>query len=129
MTVLNDEVTKFLDVQNHPLRDEIEKLRSIILNATSGLTENIKWNGPNYCFKEMDRITMRIQPPKQIQLILHRGAKRMEQPKARIIGSDSKLLSWKENDRAVITFKDLTAIENAKVDLIAIISEWIEKTA
>ncbi|MCB0473145.1 MAG: DUF1801 domain-containing protein [Flavobacteriaceae bacterium] len=129
MNVLNKEVTQFLDTQNHPLRDEIEHLRAIILKATDGLTENIKWNGPNYCFNEMDRITMRIQPPKQIQLIFHRGSKKMEQPKARIIASDSKLLSWKENDRAVITFKDLTAIENAKADLKAIINEWIEKTA
>ncbi|MCB0474245.1 MAG: DUF1801 domain-containing protein [Flavobacteriaceae bacterium] len=129
MDYVNKEVSKFLDEQNLPLRDEIENLRSIVLNATGGLTENIKWNGPNYCFNEMDRITMRIQPPKQIQLIFHRGAKKMEQPKARIIASDSKLLSWKENDRAVITFKDLTAIENAKADLKAIINEWIEKTA
>jgi hypothetical protein len=60
----NKEVTSFLDVQNHPLRKEIEALRKIILDANKSLTENVKWNGPNYCIKLEDRITMKIQPPK-----------------------------------------------------------------
>lgn len=128
MSTLNIEVTEFLNEVNHPLRKEIELLREIIINATSGLSENIKWNGPNYCFNEQDRITMRIQPPKQVQLIFHRGAKKQEQPKNRIIQSKSKLLLWKENDRAIVTFKNITEIENGKNDLISIVNEWILKT-
>ncbi|MAB49886.1 MAG: hypothetical protein CMC05_14785 [Flavobacteriaceae bacterium] len=125
MNKLNKEVSKFLDGLNHPLRDEIENLRHIITNATNGLTENIKWNGPNYCYNDNDRITMKIQPPKQIQLIFHRGAKKQEQPEDRIIQSKSKLLLWKENDRAIITFKNRFEIEKAKADLSSIVNEWI----
>lgn len=125
MNKLNVEVSKFLDGLNHPLRDEIENLRHIITNATNGLTENIKWNGPNYCYNDNDRITMKIQPPKQIQLIFHRGAKKQEQPEDRIIQSKSKLLLWKENDRAIITFKNISEIEKAKADLSSIVNEWI----
>lgn len=58
---LNNEVTAFLDALNHPFRNEIQQLRNIILAANDGLTENIKWNGPNYCFNQADRITMRIR--------------------------------------------------------------------
>lgn len=76
MSNLNIEVTKFLDDLHHPLRPEIEQLRLIILGADRNIQENIKWNGPNYCFDNEDRITMRVQPPKQIQLIFHRGAKK-----------------------------------------------------
>ncbi|WP_431110962.1 DUF1801 domain-containing protein [Winogradskyella poriferorum] len=125
MNKLNKEVSEFLDGLNHPLRDEIENLRHIITNATNGLTENIKWNGPNYCYNDNDRITMKIQPPKQIQLIFHRGAKKQEQPEDRIIQSKSKLLLWKENDRAIITFKNRFEIEKAKADLSSIVNEWI----
>ena len=128
MSHLNEEVTNFLDEQNHPLRDEIEQLREIVINAKEGLTENIKWNGPNYCFNEQDRITMRIHPPKQIQLIFHRGAKKQEQPKDRIIQSNSKILLWKENDRAIISFKNMSEIKNGKTDLISIVNEWIINT-
>lgn len=123
------EVTKFLDEQNHPFREEIEHLRNYILSAIPNLKENIKWNGPNYCFDNADRITMKIQPPtKQVQLIFHRGASKMTQPKDRIISNNSKMLVWKENDRAMVTFKSLQEIENGQSELTDIVTEWIKAT-
>lgn len=123
---LNSEVTEFLDALTHPFRKEIEQLRLFILSADKQLTENIKWNGPNYCIGDADRITMRIQPPaKKVQLIFHRGAKKQEQPADKLIANKSKLLTWKENDRAIITFKNLQEIEQAKEELTAIITEWL----
>jgi len=128
MSTTNPEVTTFLDNLNHPFRQEIERLRAIILNSTANLTENIKWNGPNYFTSEGDRITMRIQPPKQVQLIFHRGAQKLEQPEDRIIQTDSKLLAWKENDRAVATFKNMDDILMGEPDLMAIVKDWIVAT-
>lgn len=126
---LNIEVTAFLDALNHPFRNEIEQLRSCILTANANLNENIKWNGPNYCYENADRITMNIQPPnKRVLLIFHRGTKKQEQPKEKLIANKSKLLVWKENDRAIITFKSLEGIENAKAELIGIVAEWIHAT-
>lgn len=128
MSKLNSEVSDFLDELNHPFRTEIEKLRHIILDAADGLTENIKWNGPNYCFGEVDRITMRIQPPKQVQLIFHRGAKKLEQPVERLIQSGSSMLIWKENDRAIASFKTMPDIENGEAELKVVVKDWIEAT-
>lgn len=125
----NKEVTKFLDELNHPFRKEIEKLRDYILSANISLTENIKWNGPNYCLDNADRITMRIQPPtKQVQLIFHRGVSKQTQPKDKLISNISKMLVWKENDRAIVTFKSLQDIEKGKSELTEIITEWISAT-
>ena len=124
---LNSEVTALLDELKHPFRKEIEQLRNCILSADKNLTENIKWNGPNYCFDSEDRITMRVQPPtKQVQLIFHRGAKKQEQPKDKLIANKSKMLVWKENDRAIVTFKSLQDIENGKAELTTIVNEWIK---
>jgi hypothetical protein len=126
---LNSEVTNFLDELNHPFRKEIEHLRLCILTANNELTENIKWNGPNYCFNNEDRITMRVQPPtKQAQLIFHRGAKKQIQPKGKLISNKSKMIVWKENDRAIVTFKSMQDIENGKVELTSIVTEWINAT-
>ena len=125
---LNPEVTKFLDELNHPFRKEIEKMRNIVLNVDSGLTENIKWNGPNYSFNNEDRITMRIQPPKQIQLIFHRGAKVKKQPEDKLIQDPTSLLTWKENDRAIATFRNLNDIEKSEPGLKEIIKDWISAT-
>lgn len=125
----NSEVTAFLDELKHPFRKEIDVLRSILLSHKN-LTENVKWNGPNYCIQNEDRITMRIQPlTTKVQLIFHRGAKKQEQPKDKLIANTGKLLTWKENDRAVITFKNMQEIETAKAELIEIVNEWIKAAA
>lgn len=121
----NIEVTIFLDKQNHPFRSEIETLRLIILGANKQITENIKWNAPNYCFAGEDKITMRIQPSKQVQLIFHRGAKAKEPPKDKLLKEDFGILAWKANDRAIATFKNMQEIENYKAALTKIVTEWI----
>lgn len=123
------EVTEFLDQLDHPLREEIEELRSIILSSNKNLAENIKWNAPNYSFEHDDRITMKIKPVStQLQLIFHRGAKKQEQSKDKLIANNSKMLVWKENDRAIITFKNSQDIETGKAELEKIINQWIKAT-
>lgn len=122
---LSAEVTGFLDGSAHPLRQEIELLRSIILSAESGLIESIKWNGPNYSFAGEDRITMRIHPPKQLQLILHRGAKVKVQPEHKLIQDDFNLLVWKENDRAVASFQNREELDKSADSLKFLIKAWI----
>lgn len=127
---INSDVTDFLDELNHPFRKEIEQLRNCILSSNTALRENIKWNGPNYCVDNEDRITMRIQPlTKQAQLIFHRGAKKQLQPKEKLIANKSKMLVWKENDRAIVTFKSSQDIENGKAELSEIVTEWIQATS
>jgi hypothetical protein len=124
--MLNPEVTALLGKPKHPLIAEINLLRAEILAVDARLTESIKWNGPNYCVDGEDRITMRVQPPKQVQLIFHRGAKVLAQPVARLISNDSKLLDWKANDRAVITFKNMQDIVSAKAALQNIVRAWLK---
>jgi hypothetical protein len=125
-TILNKSVSDFLDELNHPFRNEIEQLRNCILTANSDLTENIKWNGPNYCVDGKDRITLRINPPKPVQIIFHCGAKVQEQPKEKLIKENYDILTWRGNDRAIATFKNMQDIENAREDLTKIINEWIQ---
>lgn len=121
----NTEVTKFLDELDHPLRTEIEMLRAIILNSYPNLEENIKWNGPNYYLNEEDRITMKIHPPKVIQIIFHRGAKTKAQPKTQLIVDHAGLLEWKANDRAVAPFKNAKEISDQKSALSKVIKDWL----
>ena len=123
--MLNHEVNRFLDGLQHPLRKEIDALRQLILSVSPDLIENIKWNGPNYAFDGNDRITMKLQPPKQVQLIFHRGAKVREVPENKLINDTSGLLSWKTNDRAIVTFKNMEDIISGKLALVNIVREWL----
>lgn len=127
--IKNSEVTQFLDGLKHPLRAEIEQLRHCILQADKRLTENTKWNGPNYCIDGEDRITMRVQPPGQVQLIFHRGAKVKQQPAERLVKDDSGLLAWKENDRAVASFRSMADIDRAEAALTKVVQDWIRATS
>lgn len=122
----NPEVTLFLDASIHPLRDAIELLRSIILETDEGVGENIKWNGPNYTFAGEDRITMKIQPPKQIQLIFHRGAKKKAQPKERLIQDPFGLLDWRENDRAIVGFRNSEEMSLNQEKLRILVDSWLK---
>jgi hypothetical protein len=125
---MNPEVSQFLSNLNHPLKNEIDQLRQIILSAEKSVEENIKWNGPNYTFLGEDRITMRVQPisQKQIQLIFHRGAKKQDQPKDNLIQDSSGILVWKEKDRAIATFKSIEEMENKRIALESIIQLWLK---
>ncbi|HEX2533157.1 MAG TPA: DUF1801 domain-containing protein [Chitinophagaceae bacterium] len=125
----SSEVTRFLDALNHPLRAEIEQLRQVILNAVPGLSESIKWNGPNYAHEGEDRITMSIQPPRQIRLVFHRGAKKTDPPADRLIPDPSGLLDWKAGDRAVASFKNRKDIEDHEQVLAHLVRDWIQATA
>ena len=122
---LNDAVTKLVNDLKHPLQKEIHQLRKDILEAHAGLTENIKWNSPNYVFIEADRITMRIQPPGKIGLVLHCGAKVRDQPQSKLIDDTSGLLEWKTNERAVINYTTMQDIIKHKTALTGIIKKWL----
>ena len=95
------------------------------MEANKGLTENIKWNAPNFCFKGEDRVTMRIHPPTQIQLIFHKGAKVQKLPSKNLITDDKGLLIWKTTDRAIATFKNQNDIKAKSKNLKNIINEWV----
>jgi hypothetical protein len=124
----SEEVTHFMAELEHPFKKEIEQLRKIILEANKDLTETIKWNAPSFCFEGEDRITMRIHPPKQVQLIFHRGAKVQELPKERLITDNSGLLVWKTNDRAVATFANMEDILSKTTVLTKIVGDWLDAT-
>lgn len=126
---MNPEVSHFLSEQNHPLIDLINQLRGVILNTGCGLEENIKWNGPNFHLANEDRITMKIFPPKQIQLIFHRGAKKQTQPDQKLISEHSALLQWKENDRAILSLKTVEDLSKHQSEIQQIVKDWIKATS
>jgi Domain of unknown function (DU1801) len=122
---LATEVTSFLAQRQHPLLAEIELLRILILSANSMLVENIKWNAPNYCLHAQDRITMHINSPQKLQLILHCGAKVKVQSAQKLLQEDFGLLVWRGNDRAIATFNNAQQITDCTSQLTTIINQWL----
>ncbi len=126
---MDPNVTALLDNLNHPMHTQINELRTLILSSRSGITEGIKWNGPNYKVNESDRMTIKVNPPKKVHLILHTGARSKTAFKDGMEHLYDDLLTWKDEDRAVIEFTDAADFNQKKAFLPAIIAKWLELTS
>jgi hypothetical protein len=117
--------TTLLDSHDHPLRKEIDLLRSLILGVDRSIEEGVKWNTAS--FKSEDWFAT-LNGPKHVKepmLILHAGAKARGIVLKERITDPEGLIRWLGNDRAQITFKDAPDIKAKAKALQAIVSAWI----
>ena len=121
-----DSVEVFLEKLDHPYKKEIITLRKIILGAGGNLAEHIKWNAPSFVFKGDDRITMKLFPPRNVQVVFHRGVSVKKQPPARLIDNAPGFIKWAANDRAVATFDHIDQINKDKSQLETFVKEWLK---
>jgi hypothetical protein len=112
---------------DHTRKAEVLALRELIREAVPGLTENIKWNAPNYGRGDADRITMRLHPGNRVQLILHRGAKAGADDMFRFQDPD-KLISWAAPDRGVITITDASDLVAKSAAISEVLRRWMAMT-
>lgn len=124
----SETVNQFLSKIEHPMKDEIEKVRSIILGSNQQITEHIKWNAPSFCYQGEDRMTFNLHARGRVQLIFHRGAKSKD---SRSIKLDDKtgLIEWIAGDRAKVEFTSMEDVEAKKSELASIVNQWIERSA
>jgi len=120
-------VEEFLRDLKHSRKPEIETLRRIILSASPSLTEHVKWNAPSYCVDGDDRLTLRLQPRDQLQVILHRGAKPKDASNFNF-ADDTGLVKWLAKDRGVVTFDSSDDLREKKPALTRLIQRWVEAT-
>lgn len=122
-----EEVDQYLHTLEHPLKAEIEQVRSIILGANEGITEHIKWNAPSFCYQGEDRVTFNLRPQNRIQLIFHRGAK-VRKDSDFVFEDPSGMLKWASTDRAILVLKDMEEVETHKSALVKLVSQWMKST-
>ena len=117
-------VEQFLDALDHPQADGIALLRRLILGVDARISEDIKWNAPS--FKVDDHFaTFRLHPPKNIQLVLHTGAKVKADAKAFHVDDPGGLLKWPAPDRAVLTLASTADLERHQDAVVRIVSQWV----
>ena len=126
----SEQVADFLLKLKHPLKPALETLREIILSSHKGLTEQIKWNAPSFCFQDDDRITFNIHKNDCILIIFHRGAKVKEtKGKESLFKDATGLLEWLSGDRAVAKFYSLDEVTIKKAKLVKLVKQWIKETS
>lgn len=118
-------VDEFMRDLDHPLKTEIQAVRSIILGASPDITEGIKWNAPSFARGEYFA-TFHLRARDGVQLILHLGAKvRDVGPEGLAVNDPTGLLQWLAKDRATVKFADMAAIREQQAAFEAVIREWI----
>ncbi len=116
-------VDKFLAALTHPRMADINVVRQPILAAHEELTEQVKWNAPSFCIDGDDRITMRLQPKAQVQVILHCGA-RAKTREGFSFDDPDRLARWIKPDRGVVDFRDQEDIATKQNAFACLVRRW-----
>ncbi len=109
-----EKVQEFLEALEHPLKDAVLLLRSII-KSNKKLSERIKWNTPSY-YSSDDLFTFNLHNKKFVQLVFHHPE---------IINIKSKLLEGDYKDRRMIYFENSNAIIENKKEIESIIKKLL----
>lgn len=113
----SEAVNSFLEKLDHPLKAEIETIRSIILNANPKISERIKWNAPSF-FYGKDMAAFHLRPKEYVHLvfIFPNG----------IPQNHNNLLEGDYKDRRMAYFHSMDDILNKREALQQVINDWVE---
>ncbi len=120
--------TALLDAHEHPLRQAIDVLRTIILSVDPSIVEGVKWNTASFRTNDWFATLNGPKHVKEPMVILHAGAKAKGIVLKDRIADPQGLINWLGNDRAQIIFKDLADITSKKQAFQSIIKAWIALT-
>lgn len=111
------QVDDYMEKLEHPFKQEVERLRSIILNANPKLQERVKWNSPSFYFvKDLAAFNLRASGYVQIIFIFYDGN----------MIEDSSFLQGRWKDRREARFYSMDDIEAKQPALEQFINNWIK---
>lgn len=111
-----EKVNAFMANLDNPLKNEMDLVREIILNASDKITEDIKWSAPSFAYKD-NMATFNPRAKKFVNLTFHKGA---------LIQDDTGLLEGDKKEARVARFNDREDILNKKEALEAVVRKWVE---
>ena len=112
-----DMVEAFLQELRHPLKAEVEAVRSIILSVDKDINEEIKWKAPSFNYKGEYLVTFNLRETKRIHLVFHN-------PK--IAQVKSTVLEGNYVDRRMAYFADMQDVKIKKPLLVKTLKELIK---
>lgn len=112
-----DPVEAYMNELSHPLKKEIEAVRTIIRRSSKSISERIKWNAPSYYYKE-DMVTFNPRATGHVHLVFHHPG---------IVKIKSALLHGDYKDRRMAYFKDMKEVKAGKKELERIMNELVKQ--
>ncbi len=112
-----DAVDKFMLGLSHPLKAEVEAVRSIIKGVDKNIHEEIKWKAPSFNYNGEYLVTFNLRDAKRIHLVFHN-------PMIPKVKSD--LLEGDYKDRRMMYLGDMKDIKAKKAELEKILKQLIK---
>lgn len=117
-----EQVDALMAALDHPLKPEIEVLRTIIKAAWPGLGERVKWNAPSYHLGKDDMAAFNLRQAGFVQLVLVFPAGLMIEDRRGLLEGDYK-------DRRLVRFDSMADVEAKRPALEAVVREWVALVA
>ena len=111
----SDDVDVFMLELEHPLKAEIEAVRTII-KSNRKIAERVKWNAPSFFYVE-DLATIHVKAKQYVHLIFHHPA---------IVKIKSAFLEGDYKDRRMMYFENMKEVKARKKELSRIINELVD---
>ncbi len=102
-------------------------MRSAILGIDSRINESIKWNAPSFYIDD-HFATFNLHYPDRIQVVLHAGAKVNPDAKQFEVLDPAGLLTWAAPDRATVTFRTQSEVDEQLAAFRDVLKQWISLT-
>lgn len=112
----NPIVDEYLKKKNHPLNEEIQLVREVILSTHKDIEETIKWSSPTFIYKG-NMASYFMNAKKHVSLMFHKGA---------LINDTTGLLQGDGKETRTVKFESKEEIKKSKKDLQTIVKEWIK---
>ena len=111
-----DKVDEFLRELSHPLKAEVEAVRSMIKGVSKDINEEVKWKAPSFNYKGEYLVTFNLRDTKRIHLVFHNPMI----PKIK-----SQLLEGDYVDRRMTYFSDMEDIKAKKAEFQRILKQLV----
>lgn len=111
-----DKVDEFLRELRHPLKAQVEAVRSIIKGVDKDIAEEVKWKAPSFNYKGEYLVTFNLREIKRIHLVFHNP---------HIAKVNSELLEGEYVDRRMMYLADMRDIKKKKAMLENILKDLI----
>ena len=109
-------VDEFMSKLEHPLKAELEAVRSIIVNANPKIEEDVKWGGPSFFHKE-DLATFNPRIKNYVALIFHKGE---------LLNIKSDFLENATKGKVYAKFYSMDQVTANKELIEKMVNAWIE---
>lgn len=112
------EVEAYFRALDHPLKEEMEAVRAIIVNVDAKINERLKGGAPSFTYDGVEMASLQPRSLNAVNVVFTFPAGRTPKDEAR-------LLEGAQADRRVAKFHNMVDVKSKKKALESVVKEWI----